>query len=229
MRQYSAVVGLTSQPHLLPFVFSDFDPLAYSVLSSLVGESLLSGGREVALLDKLDLAECLGAPLMMQSGVGGGAMVDISVTFLLQEACEAAELGLQSVQSLFQTAVSDHVPVCLVPSESTPVQTFRPHAIPSQKTDPIPFHRVVDILRQHIYWIPTSQLSMLLWQHGQHSVKKGHTHFPCGSGGEVQCFTVPSLPLRDLLRWYQTEHVCRLLPQNNRTPDVCHALENVLS
>ena len=183
----------------------------------------------MALLDKLDLAECLGTPLMMQSGVGGGAMVDISVTFLLQEACEAAELGLQSVQSLFQTAVSDHVPVCLVPSESTPVQTFRPHAIPSQKTDPIPFHRVVDILRQHIYWIPTSQLNMLLWQHGQHSVETGHTHFPCGSGGEVQCFTVPSLPLRDLLRWYQTEHVCRLLPRNNRTPDVCRALENVLS
>lgn len=230
MRQYSAVIGLTRQPRLLPFLFSDSDPLACSVLSSLVGESLSSGGREVALLDRLDLAECLGGTLMGQLGVGGDVMVDISVTSLLQEACIAAELGLQSVQSLFQTMVSGCVPVCPVPSESTPVQTYHPHAIPSsQETDPIPFQRAVDILKQHIYWIPTSQLGMLLRQPTLQPVHTSHTHFQYGCGGEVECFTLPSLPLQDLLQWYQTELVCSLLSPDTLTQDVCHVLENVLN
>ena len=234
LQQYSAIVGFSSQPQDLPVAFSDADPIAQSVLSSIVGTPLESGAAEVTLLDRLDLAEYLGDYLVSQTQpsqntlsrglLPNDAMVDITVSSLMQDTYPVAKLAFCSLQSLFQCL--EPVPI---PSQNI---SFEPIPYHSLSSAPVPFQRVVLVLQQHIYWIPSHQLSALLQRqtmHGSEYQQSHSQHFTCGSRREVECVGVSCFPLQVLLQWYQMALAKRMLPQVESSSDVWRLLRAILN
>ena len=234
LQQYSAIVGFSSQPQDLPVVFSDADPIAQSVLSSIVGTPLESGAAEVTLLDRLDLAEYLGDYLVSQTQpsqntlsrglLPNDPMVDITVSSLMQDTYPVAKLAFCSLQSLFQ---------CLgpVPIPSQHI-CFEPIPYHSLSSAPIPFQRVVSVLQQHIYWIPSYQLNALLQRQTMHGSEYQQSHsqnFTCGSRHEVECFGVSCFPLQVLLQWYQMALAKSMLPHVEPSSDVWRLLRAILN
>jgi hypothetical protein len=232
LKQFSAVVGFTSQPQLLPIVFSDTDPIAHSVVSTIIG-SAPSFHQDAVLLDKLDLAEFLGDDFASTKpspndctsqhtsrGEVQSRGVDIAVSSLLQDACKVAELAVLSVHSLFQ---------CLGPIPSSHASAG-PLLYCNRLQVPVPFQRVCLSLQQHLHWVPSTQLVSLPQKQ---TVKRENNHtthsFVCGSHNTVEFVCVANFPLERLFEWYQVMSAEQLLPQIEPTSSVWRLLRNSLN
>ena len=234
LKQFSAVVGFTSHPQLLPIVFSDTDPIAHSVISTIIGSSRTLRQNAV-LLDRLDLAEFLGDHLssinlspndftsqFVSTREVQSHGADIAISSLLQDVCQVAEFAVLSVHSLFQ---------CL-----GPVPIPSPHALAGQVPCcnripiAIPFQRVCLSLQQHLYWIPSSQLVSLPQRPTVTRDSSGTAQsFVCGAHDKVELVGVSNLPLESLFEWYQMTLAEQLLPQIEPTANVWSLLRNSLS
>lgn len=233
LKQHSAVIAFTSEPHHLPIVFSNVDPIALSALSAITGN--FSGfDRDIFLLDRLDMAEyvgqslvspnmsaCTSASQQVVSQQSQGALVDAAISSLLHGACQVAQVAAHSIDSLFKYPE----PVFI------PSQSMLPNSIPvcNQSSVSIPFQRVCLLLQQHLYWVPNSQLNSLHCQDEQHRNKCRLQSFTCGSHDEVQCVSIAQIPLENLLKWYQLTLAKHLLPHTEPTSDIWDVLGNILN
>ena len=213
--------------------------------------------EEKTLLDQLDLAMCLGGGIPLQRGLVSDAMVNIFVNSVLQKSSAVAHLAFCSARSLLQAVLDPSTVQDVVPA-TTAEQGYRSAIIPShaweelrtpfysqptipipahshstpfipfypQPTVPVPFSRIVDILNQHLYWIPATQAAQLLQE--QHP-DTASNYFTCGPRDVVDCVTVKSLNLIDLVEWYQSLAVCSLIPQEAMTPDTERYLASVFN
>ena len=222
LKNYVAIVGSTSQPRLLSHIaFSDTDPIAKPALSSLLGPGVDINTEQVILLDRLDIAELIGEestatktpPSFTLQASGRGLqsqtlVADMVVSSLLQDASQCSEVALSSVQSLFQ---------CAGP---IPVPALRGSSVP------VPFHRVCLLLRQHLYWVPTSNLNSL------NRKREGHGNqvdtFLCGPRGVVRCVCVTDLHIEELMTWYQMTLARQLLLHIEPTSDIWNSLSCIL-
>ena len=230
LKQFSAVVGFTSQPQLLPIVFSDADPIAHSVISTIIGSSAALH-QDAVLLDRLDLAEFLGDHLSFTNPSPNdftsqffstrevqSHSADNAISSLLQDACQVAEFAVLSVHSLFQ---------CL-----GPVPIPSPHTLVGQVPCcnrlpvAIPFQRVCLSLQQHLHWVPSFQLVSLAQR--PTVTRDSSDTFVCGAHDKVEFVCVSNLPLESLFEWYQMMLAEQLLPQIEPTANVWSLLRNSL-
>ena len=233
--QYSAVVGFTSHSQFLPWiVFSEPDPLAQPALVSILGAECGIGESCVVMLDSLDLAEVIGDFLNSAkftssssshgvSRLGGGSqevVADMALSSLLDDTERLAQLALSSVQSLFQSVG----PVPIPPSSVGKVLSC------SSSSDPVPFQRVCLLLRQHLYWVPSSQLDRLPWQQPEHNNGLIQT-CTIGPQSRVKCVSLSRVPLEHLLRWYQMVTFFRQLNLQIEptTSDIRHLVAQILT
>lgn len=235
LQQYSAVVGFTTSHSrfLLPWiVFSEPDSLARAALGSILGSECGVGEEGVVLLDRLDLTELVGnflstAAKFDSTGVGSLSVVgvDMALSSLLQDTERlAAGLALSSVQSLFQSVGPIPIP-----------QTARVGKVSSRFPSdavPVPFQRVCLLLRQHFYWVPTSQLDQLPWKQIE-SDDRSCVIRTCAIGQQsgVKCVSLSHLPLQRLIRWYQVVNFFQQLNLQIEpaTSDIQHLLTDILT
>ena len=131
--------------------------------------------------------------------------VDMAVSSILQETERLAHLALSSVQTLFQSL--GPIPI---PHSSAVDEVSR---CVSLDTVPVQFQRVCLVLRQHIYWVPASQLDWLPWQRVQNDNDESCVVQTCtiGPSCNVRCVSVSYFPLERLIRWYQMVNFFRQL------------------
>ena len=229
LQQYSAVVGFTTHSETPPWIVaSGTDPLAQPTLVSLLGSQCGIGEPGAALLDRLDLSEIVGDLLLpdatssppLSQGFGrssSGAVVDMAVSSVLSDTERLAEFAVCSVQSLFQSAGP-------IPNPHSPMGV-------DSSSVPVPFHRVCLLLRQHLHWIPMSQMDLLPWQRTER--KRGCVIRMCtiGPQGGVRCVSLSCLPLEGLLGWYQMARLCRQLhiPMEPAGSDIHRLLSDILT
>jgi hypothetical protein len=159
--------------------------------------------------------------------MGGSSVVavDMAMSSILQDTERLAHLALSSVQTLFQSLGA--IPI---PRSSAVDEVSR---CVSLDTVPVHFQRVCLLLRQHIYWVPASQLDWLPWQRVQNNNDESCVVQTCtvGPSCTVRCVSVSCFPLECLLRWYQMVNFFRQLQLQIEptTSDIQRLLTDILT
>lgn len=240
---YVALIGTATQSQNLPFVLSDTDAYAPAVLSSISGRCL---AKENVLLDRLDVAECISKTFMlMRSSWCSGMtpsdlLADMAVSSFLRDMSQVEKLALHPLLSLFQTMPHSNSQFLSVSPTTCYDMAFSATRLPLTNTNNAPtlsrqiqlfgdtvFQRFVCVLRQHIYWLPLSQVRVLLGR----ELKKDEVQFSytCGPTYGIECSGVSHFPLENVLQCYQLLLAKELLSQVECTADVWYMLEHVLN